>query len=85
MTSSFPEVDAGKTGLYVGLIASSFALAQFTTNFFWGWLSDRIGRKPVIMLSTLLTAASFVGFGFSRTLWQAILAQVGRSFNVPQW
>ena len=75
MTSTFPEVDASKIGLYVGTIASSFALAQFATNFFWGWLSDRIGRKPVVMLGTVFTAACFVAFGFCRTLWQAVLVQ----------
>lgn len=75
MTGTFPEVDASQIGLYVGTIASSFALAQFATNFFWGWLSDRVGRKPVVMLGTLLTAACFVAFGFCRTLWQAILVQ----------
>ncbi|ESZ89563.1 hypothetical protein SBOR_10054 [Sclerotinia borealis F-4128] len=75
MTSKFPEVDPSQIGLYVGTIASSFALAQFTTNFFWGWLSDRIGRKPVVMLGTLLTSACFVAFGFCRTLWQAVLVQ----------
>lgn len=75
MASSFPEVKAGQVGVYVGLIASAFALAQLTTNFFWGWLSDRIGRKPVILLGTIFTAACFVAFGFCRTLWQAILVQ----------
>jgi MFS family permease len=75
MVSSFPEVDESQIGLYVGAIASSFALAQFTTNFFWGWLSDRVGRKPVVMLGTLLTAACFTAFGFCRTLWQAVLVQ----------
>lgn len=75
MTSRFPEVQEGQVGLYVGLIASSFALAQFATNFFWGWLSDRIGRKPIILLGTALTAACFVAFGFCRTLWQAVLVQ----------
>lgn len=75
MTRSFPEVKEGQTGLYVGLIASSFALAQCATNFLWGWLSDRIGRKPVIVMGTALTAACFVAFGFCRTLWQAVLVQ----------
>jgi len=75
MTSTFPEVDASQIGLYVGTIASSFALAQFTTNFFWGWLSDRVGRKPVVMLGTLLTAGCFLAFGFCRTLTQAIVVQ----------
>ncbi|KAK3167645.1 hypothetical protein OEA41_010772 [Lepraria neglecta] len=76
MVSTFPDVDIGQVGLYVGLVASSFALAQFATNFFWGWLSDRIGRKPVILTGTLLTAVCFVGFGFVRTLWQAVIVQV---------
>ncbi|KAF2753488.1 MFS transporter-like protein [Pseudovirgaria hyperparasitica] len=76
MASTFPEVKDGQVGLYVGLIASSFALAQFATNFFWGWLSDKIGRKPVILLGTFLTAACFIAFGFCRTLWQAIIVQV---------
>jgi MFS family permease len=75
MAKTFPEVKEGQAGLYVGLIASSFALAQFATNFYWGWLSDRIGRKPVILIGTLLTMACFIAFGFCKTLWQAIVVQ----------
>ncbi|KAH8684819.1 major facilitator superfamily domain-containing protein [Tricladium varicosporioides] len=75
MTSSFPEVGERNAGLYIGIIASSFALAQFATNFFWGWLSDRVGRKPVVMLGTILTTGCFLAFGFCRTLWQAVLVQ----------
>jgi MFS family permease len=76
MTASFPEVKEGQEGLYVGLIASAFALAQFLTNYIWGALSDRIGRKPVILLGTFLTMACFAAFGFSKKLWQAVLIQV---------
>ncbi|KAJ9635357.1 hypothetical protein H2199_008359 [Coniosporium tulheliwenetii] len=76
MASRFPEVEEEEIGLYVGMIASAFALAQVTTNFFWGWLSDRVGRKPVILLGTVLTAACFIGLGFSTRLWHAILVQV---------
>lgn len=75
MAASFPGVRHSEVGMYVGTIASSFALAQFATNFFWGWLSDHIGRKPVILLGTILTAACFLAFGFCKTLWQAILVQ----------
>ena len=76
MASSFSDVKHDNVGLDVGLIASSFALAQFATNYFWGWTSDRIGRKPVILMGTFVTAGCFVAFGFCRTLWQAVLVQV---------
>ncbi|KAL1977179.1 hypothetical protein VTN31DRAFT_38 [Thermomyces dupontii] len=75
MTSRFPEVRGHEVGAYVGLIASAFALAQFATSYFWGWLSDRVGRKPVILTGTILTAVCFVLFGFCRTLGQAIAVQ----------
>ncbi|ODH52670.1 hypothetical protein GX48_01155 [Paracoccidioides brasiliensis] len=75
MAASFPSVRHDQVGMYVGIIASAFALAQFATNFFWGWLSDRIGRKPVILSGAILTAACFLAFGFCKTLWQAILVQ----------
>jgi MFS family permease len=75
MASKFPEVKEGQVGLYVGLIASAFALAQFATNFGWGLLSDRIGRKPIVLLGTFLTALCFVLFGMCRTLWQAVFVQ----------
>ncbi|XP_014560404.1 hypothetical protein COCVIDRAFT_89613 [Bipolaris victoriae FI3] len=80
MTASFPEVKQGQGGLYVGLIASSFALAQFTTNFFWGWLSDKIGRKPVIIMGTFMTMCCFLLFGFCTKLWHAILVQALMGF-----
>ncbi|KAI9887889.1 MAG: hypothetical protein M1823_000277 [Watsoniomyces obsoletus] len=75
MTASFPGMDPSRVGLDVGIIASCFALAQFTTGFLWGWLSDRIGRKPVILTGTLFTALGFVAFGFCQTFWQAALVQ----------
>ena len=75
MASTFPEVNPGQVGVYVGTIASAFALSQMITGLFWGWLSDHIGRKPVILSGTILTAACFVAFGFCRTLWQAVAVQ----------
>lgn len=75
MVQSFPEVGFNSVGVMVGILASAFALAQFVTNYFWGWLSDHIGRKPVILLGTILTAACFLAFGLCRTLWQAVVVQ----------
>ncbi|TQS38113.1 hypothetical protein Golomagni_01388 [Golovinomyces magnicellulatus] len=76
MLSTFPEVSTRDRGIAVGTLASAFALAQLGTSFFWGWLSDRIGRKPVAMFGTISTAICFLFFGFCKSFWQAILIQV---------
>lgn len=75
MVASFPESDPDKVGLYVGVIASCFACAQVATTFLWGRLSDRIGRKPVILVGTFGTALGFLAFGFVSRLWQAAAVQ----------
>lgn len=76
MVGSFDEIPAAQTGLYVGLLASAFALAQLTTNLIWGYLSDVVGRKPVMLLGTSLLAVCFVFFGFCRNYGQLIAVHV---------
>jgi len=76
MVRSFDEIPAGQTGLYVGVLASAFALAQLATNLLWGYLSDSIGRKPVLLLGTALLTACFAVFGFCTTYWQAVVVHV---------
>ncbi|EAA29075.1 hypothetical protein GE21DRAFT_12 [Neurospora crassa] len=76
MVASFDEIPDGDEGLYVGLLASAFALAQLVTNLFWGYLSDRIGRKPVMFAGSLLLMGCFVCFGFCKTYVQLIMVHV---------
>jgi MFS family permease len=44
----------------VGMILTIYALAQLLFLPAWGWVSDRIGRRPVILFSLLGTVASFL-------------------------
>ena len=53
-------------GFYLGLITTSFLASQSITNPLWGWTSDRIGRKPVLLIGTLGTMLGFFLFGFSK-------------------
>lgn len=76
MVASFPEIPEGQVGLYVGLLASAFALAQLMTNFLWGYFSDRIGRKPIMLLGTALLMVCFAFFGFCRRYWQVLVVHI---------
>ena len=76
MIGSFAEVPDAQVGLYVGILASAFALAQLSTNFFWGFLSDRVGRKPVLVAGALLLTGCFGLFGFCGRYWQALVVHV---------
>lgn len=76
MVASFDEIPDGQEGLYVGLLASAFALAQVTTNLLWGYLSDRVGRKPVLLLGTTLLMVCFAFFGFCTTYAQLMVVHI---------
>lgn len=76
MVASFEEIPKGQVGLYVGLLASAFALAQLTTNLMWGYVSDIVGRKPVMLVGTSLLTLCFVFFGFCTHYWQLVIVQV---------
>lgn len=51
----------------------SFAAAQLCTAMLWGRFSDRGGRKRILLIGLSGTMISCVGFGFSKTFWQALL------------
>lgn len=52
----------GATPTVIGLLISSFAIAQLTTAPFWGRFSDRYGRRPAILSGLGLSALAFLLF-----------------------
>src|SRR5215203_1376979 len=58
----------GAHGLVIGVIIASFSAMQFVFAPIWGRLSDRIGRRPVLLMSTAGAALSYVVFGYGSTL-----------------
>lgn len=61
---------------YAGLLVSAFAAAEACTAFVWGTLSDRYGRKPIIMVALAGTALSSLIFGFAKNYWLAFVARI---------
>jgi MFS family permease len=55
----------GAHGFVIGVIIASFSAMQFLFAPIWGRLSDRIGRRPVLLISTLGATLSYLLFGFS--------------------
>lgn len=51
---------------------SMFFLAEMLTVFQWGWLSDRYGRKPVLLLGPLGLSFAMLGFGLSKSFWSLV-------------
>ncbi|AFN75991.1 major facilitator superfamily protein [Melioribacter roseus P3M-2] len=49
----------------IGIIVAIFSLMQFLFNPILGKLSDRIGRKPIITTTLLMTATSYIIFSFA--------------------
>ena len=58
----------GAHGFVIGLIVASFSAMQFVFAPIWGRLSDRIGRRPVLLMSTAGAAVSYVLFALSSGL-----------------
>lgn len=55
----------GADAVVVTLLIAAFSLAQLLTSPFWGRFSDRLGRRPMIILGLLVSAAAFVLFGWA--------------------
>ncbi|GME23456.1 putative mfs transporter protein [Neofusicoccum parvum] len=88
LTSIFPyawklvlhyhATDEKNAAFYSGILISAFALAEALTGMHWGGLSDRIGRKPVLLLGCAGTLLSLLIVGFATNFW---IALVGRALG----
>ena len=67
--------DLGATALVIGLIEASFSAAQFYFAPFWGALSDRLGRRPVLIISIGVMAISYLILANASALWLLFLAR----------
>lgn len=69
-TSHLPEV------LFGGIISSIFSVLQFVFSPFWGGLSDRVGRRPVLLYTVAGTALSYAVWAVSGSFWLFLVARI---------
>jgi len=63
-------------GKWVAALMASYAGAMFLFSPFWGALSDRIGRRPVLMFGLAGNSLAFLTFGIANSLWMALGARL---------
>ena len=68
--------ELGAANYQVGLIAMSFPIMNFLFAPFWGSLSDRYGRRPIILVSVLVTGLAYLLFSQTVNLWLLLLSRI---------
>ena len=68
--------DRSSASFWAGIFISSFALAESLTGLAWGGVSDKIGRKPVLLIGCAGTMISLLIVGFSTNFWMALAGRV---------
>lgn len=67
---------------YSGLLVSGYAVAETITAMGWGVLSDKYGRKPVVLVGLVGVAISCLILGFAQNFWVAFAARfIGGALN----
>jgi MFS family permease len=61
---------------WAGILIAAFSLAEALTGMFWGSLSDRIGRKKVVIFGSSGTILSLLIVGFAPNFWVALLGRI---------
>lgn len=79
MPSLILEVEAenlGSAAIWGGILASVYAVMQFVFSPTIGNVSDRFGRRPVLLISLLFMALDYVVMGFAHTIWLLLIGRI---------
>jgi multidrug resistance protein len=74
----FYAKDLGASASTIGLLVASFSMAQLTTSPLWGRLSDRWGRKPVLLIALFSSVIAYLVFAVADSIWMLLLCRVAQ-------
>ena len=66
----------GASGSQYGLLIAVYAIMQFLFSPFWGSLSDRVGRKPILLVGIFGGGLTMLMFGLASQLWMLFVARL---------
>jgi MFS family permease len=72
----FYAKEMGAGGLVVGLLVSSFSIAQLLMAPVWGRFSDHYGRRPALIIGMTASAIAYVIFAYADSLWLLFFSRI---------
>jgi DHA1 family tetracycline resistance protein-like MFS transporter len=73
---SFYAREYGASGIAVGAVVGVYSIMQFFFAPVWGGMSDRVGRRPVILVSLAASFGGYLLFAFSRSFATLLLSRL---------
>ena len=74
--SVLPNSTTADASVWAGALASIFALMQFLFGPLLGTLSDRVGRKPVILISLIVMVGYYLIMAVAQTVWLLLIGRI---------
>jgi MFS family permease len=71
-----PQLSASELGYRAGWLAAAFSAGQFVSSIPMNRLSDRWGRKPLLIFGLIGTTVAIAWFGLAQTFWVAFFARL---------
>jgi MFS family permease len=75
VASFYPELEKSELGWRASYLAAAFNFGQLFGSMLFGWLSDKYGRRPIMIGGLVGTTATILLFGFSSSYWMALSAR----------
>lgn len=80
LVKHFQIGEENDASFYAGILISAFSLAEALMGMYWGGLSDRVGRKPVLLLGCTGTMFSMIVVGLAPNIWVALAGRAAGGF-----
>jgi len=66
----------GEAAKWGGILAASYAVTQFLFGPLLGSLSDKVGRRPVLLIGLVVLSVDYIVMGFANTIWLLLLGRL---------